>query len=350
MTGRKGDSSEKHVEELETIKEENLRLKEELQLQRTNWLYSHHFSLSILFGVMYGSAVAFFTFFAMYALNSILDSYGLATQVIVGLGFFVFLVVPLLSLLLAILFLKAPRFAIRSSGFYLFSFVFFEGLLLYIDPLNMWSPQYQGVDRLNEVVFPILAVQMMFLVFALLLAPSIADRCGYRFVLDGSVFGFEVDADIDAVRKQMNTLENDFNLVQDRRSGEPNLLRFTKTIEKKKIVLQFFLRPKEEKTDVVLIMRSVTNDIPMRADRGEVERIGKTLMKWLEVSNNYKVRAIEEESLFNEVSKESMESFYRQPVALPSKKVVKESLRKHWKDLAIILSLLIAALAWLFPR
>lgn len=278
-----------------------------------------------------------------------MHSHGLAEQFILGLGIFMLLGFPCFSILPPILLLKAPKFATNSSIFYLFSFVLFESLIIQLDPMHMLMTQYQGVERLIEVVFPVVFFQGMILGLTLVFIPLIADRCGYRLVLDGSVFGFEVDADITAVWKQLNNLEEDFNLVLGKRSDKASLLYFTKTIGKRKTILQFFLRPNENKTDVVLVMHSITNDVLTRAGRDEVERIGRTFMKWVEISKDYTVRATENENLFNEIGQESKKSFYRQPVAFPSKRVVKEFLREHWKDIAVILSLLVALLSWLLP-
>ncbi len=349
MTDEEENSSKKLREQLEVVRDKNILLEEKLKLQKTSWLYLHHLSLSILFGFTYGLIVTFILYVVMYALNLSPATSGLIRQVIIAFGFFISLSFPSFSLFPPILFLKAPKFSTNSLIFYVFSFVFFESLLVYVDPLRLWMPQYQGVARLDHVILPMVYLQGIILAGALSLVPLVANRCGHRLVLDGSVFGFEVNADITAVSEQLSNLEEDFKLVQEKRGDEPNLLYFTKTTRKKKTVLQFSLRPNEKKTNVVLVMHSITNDIPMRAGRDEVERIGKTLMKWLEVSKDFKVIASENEQLIKEIAQESKKSFYRRPVALPSKKVVEHFLRAHWKDAAIILSLLVAVLGWLFP-
>lgn len=159
MTDEEEDSSKKLREQLEALRDEKILLEEKLKLQKTNWLYSHHVSLAICFGVMYGLIIAFIVYIVMYALTISPVSSGLTSQVIVAFGFFMFLGFPCFSILPPILLLKAPKFATNSVIFYLFSFVFFESLFIYFDPLHMWMTQYQGVERLSEVVFPMVFMQ-----------------------------------------------------------------------------------------------------------------------------------------------------------------------------------------------
>lgn len=343
--------AEKRRGELEAIKQENLLLKEELQLQRTNWLYSHHLSLSILLGVTVSVIIVLLVYVGMHSLRIFISFNILENEYLAGgLFLFVLLGIPIIAILPLILVLKAPSFSYASLRAYLVSFFFFETLMIYVDPLHVWMPSYQGPSEQIGMALALSFTQCMLLALAVIASPQITRKCGYRQVLAGSALSFEVDADITNVSKQLNKLEQDFNLVFDRSVSKPNKLYFTKFHEKKETVLQFFLRPKENKADVVLVMHLIKNDIPMRARRDEVERIGKTLMKWLEFSNHFSVLATENEQLINEIVQESKKSFYRQPVALPSKKVVKEFLRDHWKDFLIIITVVVAVLAWLFPQ
>ena len=351
MSDKKEEAKSKKLrEELEALKDEKLLLEEKLQLQSTRWLYSHNLSLSICLGVAYGAIIGNLLYLIIYFLNVFKPFNSLPLYVSLPFALFAIFGIPIIATFPLIVMLKAPSFASKSLGAYIVSFFIFESLILYVDPLQtMLIPlQYQGVDRLTSGVFPVTIIQFLFSTLSLLFAPQIAKRCGYRVVLDGSVFSFEVDADIVTVSKQLNKLEEDFSFVLDRSNSKPNKLFFAKISEKENIVLQIFLQPKENKTEVALVMHSITNDIPMRAGREATERIGKTLMKWIEVSNDFTVLVTENEHL-SKVIREASKSFYRQPIALPSKRVVKEFLREHWKDIAVITSVIVAVLAWLFP-
>lgn len=350
MADEEEDRLIKLREKLETLKDEKRSLEEKIQLQRTKWLYSHHLSLSFCLGVAYGAIIGFLIYLMIYFLSAFEPFNSLPSHVSVPLALFLIFGTPIIAIFPPIVVFKAPRFAFQNLSAYLFSFLFFESLIIYVDPFHaMLVPlQYQGVDRLTSGVLPITMFQFLFAALSLIFAPQIARRCGYRLVLDGSAFSFEVDADIATVSKQLNKLEEDFNLLFDSSISKPNKLFFTKTHGKQNIVLQFFLQSKEDKTEVALVMHSITNDIPMRAGRGAVERIGKTLMKWIEVSNDFAVLATQNARL-NEIIQEASKSFYRQPIAFPSKKVAKEFLREHWKDIAVITSVVVAVLAWIFP-
>jgi len=351
VTDKREGSSEQHTRELEAIKQENLLLKEELQLQRTSWLYAHHLSLSILLGVAIGVLVALLSYVGMGSLRIVASFDILRNEYLIGsLILFVLLGIPLIAAPLLILVLKAPSFSYASLRTYLVSFFFFETLMTYVDPLHIWVVSNQEpIDRIG-MAFGLSLTQSLVIALFVMATPQIAGKCGYRQVLDGSALSFEVDTDITNVSKQLNELEEDFNLAFDKPSSKPDKLYFTKTHDNKETVLQFFLRPKEKKTDVILVMHSIRNDIPMRSRRDEVERIGKSLMKWLEFSNHFSVRETQNEQLVKEIVQESKKSFYRQPVALPSKKVVGGFLRAHWKDFLIILSVVVAVLSWLLPQ
>lgn len=179
--------------------------------------------------------------------------------------------------------------------------------------------------------------------------PQIAKYCGYRSVLSGSAISFEIDDNSEAISKQLTTLEEDFNLIMDRSGSGKNRFCFRKKYGKKESVLQVLLRQKDEKTDVVLIMHLIKNDIPMKVEHGEVERVGKSLIKWLEVSGNFKVYETKNETLVSEMVQESKKTFYRHPFALPSKKVASQFLKEHWKDIALVVSVAVAVLSYVFP-
>lgn len=348
LTDSKRDDSNKLREKLETLKEKNLLLEERLQLQKTSWLYSHHLSLSICFGVIYGGIIGILSYCMMYLLDVSGPIYESHEDVSLVLGLLVIFGIPTIAVLVPIIFFKAPRFALYTLGTYSVSFLFFNSLILYVDPLHFLLQQYQEVSRLQSIL-AMTATQFLVVVLTITFVPQIAKKCGYRLVLDGSTFSFEVDADITTVSEQLNKLEEDFNLVPDKLSNEPNTLHFMKKYGGKNLVLQFFLHAIEHKTNVVLVMHSIKNDVPMRTGRDEIERIGKTLMRWLEVSRGFTVLPAGNEHLINEMVPKSVKSFYRQPVALPSIKVIWKFLRAHWKDVLIILGFLIAVLSWLLP-
>lgn len=252
----------------------------------------------------------------------------------------------MIAILPPIILLKAPRFTFNSLRTYLVSFLFFGSLILYMDPMHRVAGE--GLEKLSNAV-PVAVMQSLMISLVFLFVPQLAKRCGYRLVLGGSASSFEVDANIAAVSKQLNRLEEDFNVFLDRSNSAPDRLYFAKAYEKEKRVFQFFLMPKENKTDVVIVAHSIRNDIPMRAEPEEVRRIGRIFMKWLEVSGDFVVHETEKKTIITKAVEESKKTFYRHPTALPSKRVVVEFLSDHLKDIAIIISLVIAVLAWLFP-
>lgn len=346
MTNEKVNGSKNLREEISSLKDENLRLKEELQLQKASWLYSHHLSLSIGLGATYGAILGSLPYIILSISHLVVPPDEFA-DAILAIFLLLILAIPALAPLPLVALLKIPKFAIRSFLVYVPSFCFFESLIFYLDPLNLLYPRYEGFERLGQVLpFPFL--QLLLISVVLIFLPQIIERCGYRFVLTGSTFSFEVDASITEVAQQLNKLEEDFNLVSYRLHSKPDALYFTKTQGKNKTFLQFFLRGEGDKSDVVLVMHSVVNDIPMRTERHEVEKLGKTLLKWLEASKDFTVRETKKE-IANAVQ-ESRKTFYRQPVVLPSGKVARAFLKDHWKDILLIISLLIAFIAWLFPR
>lgn len=350
MTDKKEeDKTKKLREELEALKDERLLLEEKLELQSTSWLYSHHLLLSISFGVAYGAIIGNLIYLLAYSLSPLTVSDAFTQSLLFVLVLFIILGIPPIAIVPPIVLLKAPRFALKSLLAYFLSFFLFESLILYADPVHIFASQYQGFERLTRGVFPLIFFQYWLMAFALILAPQLVRRCGHRLVLDGSAFSFEVDADITTVSEQLNKLEEDFRFVLDRSSSKPDRLYFKRTSKKETIVLQFFLQSKGNKTDVGLVMHSIVNDIPMRAGREKVNRIGKTLMKWIEVHQDSTVLATTNDPLITKIIQDSKESFYRQPFGLPSKKVVKQFLKDHWKDFAVITSVLVAIFAWLFP-
>jgi len=357
LTIEKKENAKRPNEELEKLRDENQRLEEILHLQKTSWLYSHHFLWSVLFGIGYGAIIGNSIYIVTYAtrvlgsttlLPEIVDIAVTILFLILYLGFPIFAYIPY------VIAIKAPDFSRKSWYAYSASFLFFASLIIYVDPLKLFLPQYEGIERLTQVVPPMVFFHALLMAFFSSFVQRFTEKCGYKLVLDGSTFCFEVDADIPTVLKQLEKLEEDFRFVQVSSLTKPNLLYFEKLrvlpSKMKRMVLQIFLQPRENKTDVVFVMHSIKNDIPMRTLRDEVRKIGETLMKWLELSKNFTVLETENEGLANDMIQKSKKSFHRQPVKLPSRKTANEFLKLHYKDILIVISLTVALLAWLFPQ
>lgn len=331
------------TEEAESLREENLLLREQLELQKKHWLYSHHTSLSILLGFVYGAIVTGMIYIVEYFLS--------VQQFYTGMyGLLMYAVIPVIALLAIMITLKAPNFMSKTSKTYLLSFAFFEIWILYFDPLQrLTTPTGSvGTSRLISVTMLVL-IQMIVLALPILSVPELAKFFGYKLVLDGSAVGFEVDADNNTLSRQLGELEKDFNVTRDERGKKSNRFYFTKVYGKQKTVLQFFLQSNEAKSRVVLVMHSVRKDIPMRPDGVELNRIGRSIMAWLGASNNLSVREIKDKALIADAIEQSKRSFHRQAIAIPPKKMVWGFLKSHWKDIAIIVTIIVAILAWLFP-
>jgi len=341
LTGKDEDKSKTHTKELEALKKEISLLKETLQLQRTNWLYSHHLSLSICFGAIYGVVIGTLVYF-IGCQKLYLDIPGLFLSLFTILG------IPVIAILPPIPLLKAPKFAFNSLRSYSVSFFLYITFIGYIDPLTGWARQYQGVERLSSIL-SVTMVQWLIVTLFVLFVPQIAKHCGYRLVLNGSTFTFEADADVVTVMEQLKRLEEDFNVELDRSIKALDRLYFTRHYEKEKTVLQFFLRQRESKTDVVLVMHSIRNDIPMKTEYEKLKKIGKSVITWLETSNVRGVRENPNESFAADTLQESDKSFKRQAFAFPSKKTFSAFFHEHWKDILVIISVAIAVLSWIFP-
>jgi hypothetical protein len=344
LTHKNEVSSKKLEEKLRVLTERNQLLEEELQLQRTNWLYSHYLSLSVCIGIVYGAAVASLIYIGEYL---IFHSIFLRTFYTI-LATFVYFAIPSIAVFLLILLVKAPGLAFNSLRIYVFSFWLFLSLIFYLDPGQRVTWIYHGVEKVYYAVL-FSATTTISIAISFLFVPQVAQRCGYRLVLKGSALSFEIDSDLPKVSEQLSKLEEDFNLVLDKSSSKPDRLFFAKSHGGQKTVLQFFLRSKENVTDVVLVAHSIRNDIPMRTGYKEFVRIGKSLLKWLEVSGSFTIHETDNESLITEMIEESEKSFYRRPVVLPSKEIIGEFLIDHYKDIMIIVSVVVAILAWLFP-
>jgi len=350
LSNNKKDEEIKDRNKLEALTEENLLLNEKLQLRRTNWLYSHHLSYSIMLGVFYGFVISLVSNGFFYILKFVPNSEGISAIFSVGLIIFNLLFFPAVSIFLLVFLLKAPRFSFQTIIFFLLSFPFFEWLLLYFNPvIETFFVQSPNSVQLMTLVTIFTGPQTMVAAYALLFVPQFANRCGYRLVLSGSSFSFQVDSDHKTVSKQLSKLGECFK-VRQQKSNDPLHLTFTKITRKKKSLLQFFLRPKDGKTVVILFMHSITNDVPLRALRIEVEKIGKPIMKWLEVTTASSVQEIKDKNLLNEINKKSKTSLHDRQLTLPSMRVVKDFFVEHWKEFGIITSILVAILAWIFPR
>lgn len=354
MTNKKEKNAERPNEELEKLRDEVVQLKERLQLQKTSLLYSHHLLWSVCLGIGYGAIIGNLIYIIMSFLPSttllpeVVEMFVSVLYLMLYLGFPVFAYIPYVVVL------RAPEFSYKSWYAYFVSFFLFAGLAIYLDPLNSVLSQYEGVERLTQAVVPMLFFHIIIMGVFSLIVQRFAENCGYKLALDGSTFSFEVSADLPTVSKQLEKLEEDFRFVRGASSAKPEQLYFEKLriypSKMERTVLQVFLQSRETKTDVVLVMHSVKNDIPMRTGRNEVRKIGETLMKWLELSKGFTVLKTENKRLVNDMIQKSKKSFYRRPVTLPSARTVKRFFREHWKDILVIISFIVAVLAWLFPN
>lgn len=336
-------------EELEVQKEKNTLLEEKLQLQKTSLLYSHNLILAILFGVVYGSFISVFVYLIEW-FCSIQGLYRSIEPFSIVFFLFIFIGIPAIAAVPPVLVLKAPSFLRKELAIYALSTLFVTILTIYFDPLERgFVSSSIGSDRLM-IILLIAFFQFLSTFLGVAAAFLIVDQFGYRVVFSGSAFSFEVDADIKTVTEQMKKLEEDFNLVLYESLGGPNKLYFTKTYGKEKIVLQIIFRQRDRKTEAILVMHSIVNDVPMRTGQEELRRIGRSIARWLESSRNFRIVETQDKTLIAEAVQEATKSFYRRPVTMPSRNTVKKFLKGHWKDILIITSFLIAILAWLFPR
>jgi len=342
-------TKKKTTDELKKLRDENRQLTEKLHLQKTNWLYSHHHLSAICLGIGFGAILGSSSYIIWYAIDFIRFIPENVRAVFSVLGLMIVLGFPFFAYVPYIILAKAPSFSYKSWFFYLFSFFLFESLMLYVDPLNIFSPQYQGFERLERAITPLVTILFIAASFCTVFIDNLTERCGYKLVLDGSIFCFEVNAEDHTVLRRLEKLDEDFNLLSVRSFRKPQRVYFTGIRNKKKTIFQFFLKPKKNKTDVALVVHSIENDIPMRTQYDSVSRIGKTIMTWLRASGDFEVRETVNENLVQEAIRGSEESFHRQPVNLPSRKATKAFFKAHWKDIVVILSLLVALMSWLLP-
>jgi len=353
LTNEREKNTKRLNNELEKLRDEKLRLEESLQLQKTRWLYSHYLLWLVCLGTGYGAIIGNLIYIVMSVLPSTAllpeaaRTFAQASYLVLYVGF------PIFAYILYIVVIKAPEFSFKTWFVYCVSFTLFAGLIFYVDPLNQFLSQYEGIERLTQAVAAMLFFPALAMGIFSLFVQRFAEKCGYKLALDGSAFSFEVDADLPTVSKQLEKLEEDFRFVQVTPSAKPDQLHFEKLRiypSMKRTFLQVFLQSRENKTDVVLVMHSVKNDIPMRTARKEVRKIGETLMKWLGVSKDFAVLKTENKRLADDIIQESKKSFYRQPVTLPSARSVKRFFREHWRNIIVIISFIVAVLSWLFPR
>lgn len=346
MKDKNKDDLYRLKEEVMILREENINLKEKLQLQKSNWLFSHHLLLSVCLAATYGLTIPSLVYFITYVLDITLP-YNSNSSLYLVLGFFIIFGIPVISPFPPVLLLRSPRFATNALRGYVFFFILFETLVLYWDPLQRISSNPQGIAKLSEA-FNVSVLIGLFLAASVVLAVATVRKCGYRTILSGSARSFTANADVNIVLEQLKKLEEDFNLTLERKTS--NSLYFVKTYGNKKSVLQFLLRSTDGRTDGVMVMHSVENDVPMKPDPKELKRISETLLKWLATSTGLEVAGTENGPLIDEALQESKRGFYRQAVALPSRKSAKKFLEEHWKDIGLIVSVVVAVVAWLFPR
>jgi len=275
-------------------------------------------------------------------LVQLLPSLG-ATQ----LFMFYFCFVPLLFPLVFTWRIAAPQFALKTSIAYSLSCLVFLTFYLYID---------QGVHKLNFggsvlsagliLAFFIILPTFMTTLFTSFLTP----RRGYRTILDGSVLVFEVRAEIDDLFEELKNVPKDFNLFLERNDSKKHTIYMT--TGKGRTVMQFILLPSEDpsKARLAITLHSIRKDVPMKGDFGRLRTIGLTLLEWLRVKKGWTSSQYNDTILNNTVLDISANSFKRQPVRLPSRVAVSSFFENHWKDFVIAISLMIAVLAWLFPR
>lgn len=199
------------------LKDENSRLNEELELQKTNWLYSHNLIIAIILGVLLTFIVPLITFTSEYALN--LQSFyrGYLEYVLFGLIIFI---APAIPIFLMPMLLKAPLLSFRFSRIYIVSYLVFASIFFAIDPFNRFLVGIAEGSRIPTAI-SFAGLSGTVAVFAFYLVPVISRRIGYRLVLKGSAVAFTIKAGVEDVSKQLREIKDDFNLsLVEMKKGE----------------------------------------------------------------------------------------------------------------------------------
>ena len=345
MSGKKDNPPEEITKKIEALKEDNLGLQEKLELQKTKWLYSHHLLASSLLGVVYSVVIAVLLYLLEIYLGQ--QSYGGDLNIPVSallVSAFLFL-----SVIPPILLARAPSFASRLIMFYTVSFPFSLVVIYYTDPMRWMVISGDGTFRLWSAAFLAMIHEIPLLV-ASSFRQSIERKFGYRTVLDGSAFSFTVHGDLLQIFEQLRTLGDDFTFELRSEDSQTKKLLFFKDEGKKATVIQFFFSQIKDRTRITLVMHSIEKDIPMRLSHDEFNRTARILMKWLEIKGGFAITAASQPSISDIALIESKKSFNRQPFRLPSRHYLAEFLRNHAKDALVIISIIIAIVAYLFPR
>lgn len=334
---KREQNPQKPEEELETLTQKVQSLEEQLELQKTNWLYQHNTSLAVVSGVILAivmSSLFYLINYVLYVTGILLTGFGTYLYAFITIG------VPAITMPLFTFWIRAPRFAQKCCFVYIFSFVFFHGLLVYGDILGFfhWNLSVNGP---LTFILAIAFLQTFVLGFVFLFLPSFANYCGYRTVLDGAVFTIIVYSKMEDVLQHLENLEEDFAFsLSDSKS---NWLSFVRTIKKERQSLQFFLHASEEaKTECTLVMHSVKNDIPMRIDHTILTNLGRTIISW--IKNNSGYEAFETKGTSIPHLNEEAQKLFSRRLALPSRAQISSAIKSNWKNILLIMSTLAAVL------
>jgi hypothetical protein len=327
------EETEELKRKIKFLEDEVRTLKEQQELQKSNWLYSHNTSYAILSGLILALISSLIWHIIFYIT---VYYYPSGSQILL----FVLLIIPLIPIYPFIFWVKAPRFAYKSYQSYVISFLAINSIMTYKDPFAMFH--WQSHDIALNVVSSIAFLQTFLLFLNALFIPSIANYFGYRLILDGAIMVFEVHLGLKDVLQKLVLIEEDFKLsLVDQKQ---NRLHFVKTVRDEKQHLQVFLHEHEgKKTLCTLVMHQVKNDIPMKVDHESFYRLGKTIMSWLKINCDCEVSEKIDlpASMFKDINQEARKIFLRRPLGL-SKYQVSLFIKSKWKDIALIVSVLAA--------
>lgn len=305
MHKAKDEETEELKRKIKFLENEVRTLKEQQELQKSNWLYSHNTSYAILSGLI----LAFVSSLILHTINFFLYTTGVYYYPFgSSILFFVIFIIPLIPIYPFISWIKAPRFAYKSYQSYIIFFLAINSIMTYKDPFTVFH--WQSHDIALNAASEIAVVQFLLFSLNALFIPSIANYFGYRLILDGTVMAFEVHSKLEDVLQKLKLIEEDFKLsLVDQKE---NRLHFVKTVRDEKQHLQVFLHKYEdEKTLCTLVMYQVKNDIPMRVSHESLYRLGKTIMSWLKINCDCEVSERTDLLMFKDINQEAKKIFYK---------------------------------------
>lgn len=315
-----------------TTLEEEIRILKETQ-ERKKWIHGHQTLLSTIIGITLGVFATTIVYVVLWDLSPHTKFSGWFAFVLL---FIILWVPPLAIFLPSVVYVRAPKFSVKSYRAYITTILFVETFLVFIDPLHLSLFTEMGLQSLLAF-FSLFQLIPLFGLSAVV--TMLARYVGYGVVLQGSTLCFEVESNYDDLRKKLEELDEDFNFSFDSFDNAVGSLNYRK--ENRRI--QIFLKTaKNRKTHLVFVLHSTENDLPKSVGSDEIRRLVKGIIGWLEAEVNTQFTEVQDSPFLKQVINDSEKIFVRRAAGIPSKKEIILWSRNHWKDIALVLSTIAA--------